>query len=75
MGLNLSNNQIAQELDLNVSDIHEMTSVLRSGVVACKPETELQGEVEFDEMYVVAGHKGYPETVKKSKAQAKKKKT
>ncbi len=50
-----------------------MTSVLRSGVVACKPETELQGEVEFDEMYVVAGYKGYPEAVKKSEAQAKKK--
>ncbi len=75
MGLNLSNNQIAKELDLNASDVHEMTSVLRSGVVDCKPKAILEGEVEFDEMYVVAGHKGYPEAVKKSEAKAKKKKT
>ncbi len=33
MGLNLSNLQIAQELDLNKDDIQQMTSQLRSGIV------------------------------------------
>jgi len=33
MGLNLSNEQIAQELDINRSDIQEMTTQLRDGVV------------------------------------------
>ena len=32
MGLNVSNSQIAQELDLCVSDAHHMTTVLRNGV-------------------------------------------
>jgi hypothetical protein len=42
MGLNLSNEQIAQELDLSASDVHQMTSQLRSGIVARKPEPEPQ---------------------------------
>ncbi len=33
MGLNLSNEQIAKELDINKDDIHQMTSQLREGVV------------------------------------------
>lgn len=33
MGLNLSNEQIARELDLNRSDVHQMVSQLREGVV------------------------------------------
>jgi transposase-like protein len=33
MGLNLSNDQIARELDLNRSDVQQMTSQLREGVV------------------------------------------
>jgi transposase-like protein len=33
MGLNLSNEQIAAELDLSVGDAQEMTSQLREGVV------------------------------------------
>lgn len=33
MGLNLSNQQIAQELDLNRTDVQEMTSQLREGIV------------------------------------------
>ena len=65
MGLNLSNEQIGQELDLNKDDVHQMTSQLRSGVVNLKPATELEGTVECDEVYIVAGHKGYPEAVKK----------
>lgn len=65
MGLNLSNSQIAKELDLCVSDVQEMTLKLREGVESKRPEILLEGEVEFDEVYVVAGHKGNPEEVKK----------
>jgi len=65
MGLNLSNHQIAKELDLNKDDIQNMTQLLRSGIVEKKPEITLSGEVEFDEVYVVAGHKGHPDSVKK----------
>jgi transposase-like protein len=65
MGLNLSNRQIAQELGLNESDVHLMTQQLREGIVAKKPAITLAGEVECDEVYVVAGHKGQPEAVQK----------
>ena len=65
MGLNLSNQQIAQELDLNKDDVQKMTKQLREGVVAKKPTVTLSGEVECDEVYVVAGHKGHPAAVKK----------
>lgn len=65
MGLNLSNKQIAHEVDLCVSDVQRMTATLRSGVIERKPEPKLSGEVEFDEVYVVAGHKGYSAAVKK----------
>jgi transposase-like protein len=65
LGLNLSNEQIAQELGLHKDDVHQMTTQLRSGVVELKPEPELQGTVECDEVYIVAGHKGHPEAVKK----------
>jgi transposase-like protein len=33
MGLNLSNEQIANELDMNRSDAHQMTTQLRAGIV------------------------------------------
>jgi len=36
MGLNLSNAQIAQELDLSTGDVQAMTSQLREGVVVKK---------------------------------------
>ena len=65
MGLNLSNRQIAQELGLNVSDVHAMTEQLRGGLVAKAPPVRLSGEVEIDEVYVVAGHKGQPAAVAK----------
>ena len=65
MGLNLSNEQIAQELDLNPDDAQRMTTQLREGVVRRQPEAVLSGEVECDEVYVVAGHKGNPEAVRK----------
>lgn len=69
MGLNLSTLQIAQELNLNKDDAQRMAEVLRSGVVEKKPETVLSGFVECDEVYVVAGHKGQPEEVKKRTGQ------
>ena len=30
---NLSNEQIAKELDVNLSDVHQMTTALREGIV------------------------------------------
>jgi len=50
MGLNLSNRQIAQELDLSGSDVQVMTEHLRSGLVAKTPAVTLDGEVEIDEI-------------------------
>jgi hypothetical protein len=66
MGLNLSNAQIARERGLDPSDTQRMTEQLRHGVVARPPEPVLSGEVECDEVYVVAGHKGHPEAVRRT---------
>jgi transposase-like protein len=65
MGLNLSNRQIAFELGLSPSDVQAMTEHLRRGLVAKAPAVRLEGEVEIDEVYVVAGHKGQPAAVAK----------
>ena len=65
MGLNLSNAQIRQALGISANDSHEMTSLLREGVYEKRPQVILEGEVEFDELYLVAGHEGKPEAVKK----------
>jgi hypothetical protein len=65
MGLNLSSEQIAAELDLDKDDVYQMTMQLRQGIVDNKPDVQLSGTVEFDEVYVTAGHKGQPEVVKK----------
>src|SRR5919199_3979641 len=65
MGLNLSNRQIAEELGLNASDVQVMTEQLRGGLVVKAAPVRLDGEVEIDEVYVVAGHKGQPEAVAK----------
>ena len=65
MGLNLSNRQIALELGLDASDTQIMTEQLRQGLVAKVPDAALEGEVEIDEVYVVAGHKGHPAAVAK----------
>lgn len=70
MGLNVSNRQIAHELGLNEGDAQHMSAQLREGVVAAQPEPQLSGEVECDEVYVVAGHKGHPGAVKKKAAGA-----
>ena len=65
MGLNLANRQIAAELGLGASDVQAMTEALRGGLVAKVPPVRLEGEVEIDEVYVVAGHKGQPAAVAK----------
>jgi transposase-like protein len=65
MGLNLSNRQIARELDLSQPDVQLMTEQLRRGLAAQIPAARLEGEVEIDEVYVVAGHKGQPAAVAK----------
>src|SRR4051812_8052960 len=65
MGLNLSNRQIARELDLGETDVQAMTEQLRGRLPAKLPPARLEGEVEIDEVYVVAGHKGQPAAVAK----------
>lgn len=65
MGLNLSNRQIALELDFAVIDVQAMTAQLRAGLAAKAPPPPLSGQVEIDEVYVVAGHKGSPTEVTK----------
>jgi hypothetical protein len=42
-----------------------MIHQLRQGIVDRHPPATLSGEVECDEVYMVAGHKGHPEAVKK----------
>jgi transposase-like protein len=63
MGLNLSNAQIAAELDLAPSEAQTMTTYLREGLQARTPAVTLTGIVEIDETYLIAGHKGYPQAV------------
>jgi transposase-like protein len=70
MGLNLSNRQIARELDLGETDVQAMAEQLRYGLAAKLPPARLEGEVEIDEVYVVAGHKGQPAAVAKRGGQA-----
>jgi transposase-like protein len=70
MGLNLSNLQIARELDLNEDDVHVMASTLREGLLAKVPDVKLEGVVEIDEVYVVAGHKGNPAGTQKKAVRA-----
>lgn len=63
MGLNLSNSQIAMELDLHPDVAHKMATLLRKEIIARKPGCKLSGIVECDEVYVKAGHKGHPKSV------------
>ena len=58
MGSNLSSDQIAKELDLDHGDAWAMTTTLRQGIIERRPEPALSGEVEWDEVYVVAGGSG-----------------
>lgn len=64
MGLNLSNRQIGEELDVSENTALSMTEQLRQGIVKKKPDVQLEGEVEFDEVYIIAGHKGNSEKVR-----------
>ena len=64
MGLNLSNRQIAEELNLNESDGQAMAEALRGGIVKRRSNVRMDGVVECDEVYVVAGHKGRPDQIK-----------
>jgi hypothetical protein len=65
MGLNLSHRQIAEELGLGTSDVQAMTEQLRQGLMARTAAAKLEGAVEIDEVYIVAGHKGQPAEVAK----------
>jgi hypothetical protein len=53
---------------LNADDVQAMTSCLREGLVANAPTVKLEGVVEIDEVYVVAGHKGNPTATQKKVA-------
>lgn len=60
MGLDVSNLQIAKELGLDQSDCQQMMDLLRQGIHKRRKIPCMEGEVEFDEVYVIAGHKGHP---------------
>ena len=65
MGLNLPNRQIARELGLSQPDVQLVAERSRQGLAAQLPPARLEGEVEIDEVHVVAGHKGRPAAVAK----------
>ena len=71
MGLNLSNRQIAAELEIarefDSGDDRDASQRRRRP----RPNVMLEGAVECDEVYVVAGHKGHTESVKKRAKPAK----
>ena len=52
-------------LQVTTDSVHDMATQLRNGILAKEPAVVLSGEVECDEVYIVAGHKGNPEAVKK----------
>ena len=68
LGLNRSKQQIAQELDLDKTVVDDLTTQLRQGIALSKPEVQLSGDVECDEVYVTAAHKGNPQVVTKKGA-------
>src|SRR3954454_10077018 len=55
MGPNLSNRQIARELDLGEADAQAMTEQLRYGLAAKLPPARLEGEGEIDEGHARGG--------------------
>ena len=63
MGLNLTNRQIALELGLGASDTQAMNGALHCGLAAKAPAVTLKAQVEINEVYVVAVHKGQPAAV------------
>ena len=48
------------------NDVQAIVQQLRQGIVDRRPAVVLEGEIECAEVYVVAGHKGNPEAVKKN---------
>jgi transposase-like protein len=50
LGLNFSNEQIAQELDLDPDDVRRMATLLREGIVRREPAVKPSGEVACDEV-------------------------
>jgi len=66
MGLNLSNIQIGKGLDMSTKTAQKMTTLLKTSIVKKKPDVLLSKEVEIDEAYVVSGHKGQTEKVKRA---------
>ena len=40
-----------------------MAEILRSEVVKNKPVVKLSNKVEFDEVYIIAGHQGRPDAI------------
>jgi len=67
MGLNVSNMQIAKELGLCNSDSQKMGDTLRTEVYTNKPPVRLTNIAEFDEVYIIAGHKGKPKAIQDRK--------
>jgi transposase-like protein len=67
MGLNVSSTQIAKELGLCQSDSQKMGETIRSEVCAKKPTVKITGIAEFDEVYIIAGHKGVHAAIKDRK--------
>ena len=63
MSLNLSNEQIAAELGIRSKTVYDMTIRIRTEIMKKTPEIILDGTIEIDEAYVVAGHKGNPDVV------------
>jgi hypothetical protein len=51
-------------LDLDLDDAQRMTALPREGIVRRKPEVQLSGGVECDEVDVAAGHEGNPEVAR-----------
>jgi hypothetical protein len=62
---------VKNEHTKRLRDVQEMTTQLREGTAAKKSEAYFEGEIEFDELYVVAGHKGNPEEVKKNRQESR----
>ena len=65
MGLTLANHQSAHALELHKDDAPQMTSQLRQGIVLTKPTPTFTDEGAWDEVDMVAGHKGKPDAVVK----------
>jgi len=64
LGLNLSNHQIAKELNLKQSTAQNISTTLRGKILEKKPKVKIEDKAEIDEVYVVSGHKGNSEAVK-----------